>query len=118
MQKIKVFVYGTLMKNRRNHHYLKEATFLGTAELENYEMYRVATYPGIVPKPGAQILGEVYEINSETLKLIDRLEAEGNLYIRTKEEVLLNEKKTEVFVYVWNKEIKGFEKVDKMPWQP
>ena len=39
MNKIYAFVYGTLMKNQRNHGYLKEATYIGDGALDGYEIY-------------------------------------------------------------------------------
>ena len=39
MSKIYVFVYGTLMKNQRNHGYLEDAIYIGDGVLNGYQMY-------------------------------------------------------------------------------
>ena len=74
-----VFVYGTLMKNERNHHLINDKDFVNEAKLENYYMFNLGTYPGIFIGNGV-ILGEVYNVNDDTLKRLDYLEEEGTLY--------------------------------------
>lgn len=57
---VKIFVYGTLLEGRANHHILQDGEGIGpvSAVLEDHALYRVTTlYPGIVPKPGRKILG-------------------------------------------------------------
>ena len=48
MNKIYAFVYGTLMKNQRNHGYLKDAIYIGEGTIDGYQMYDLGTYPGII----------------------------------------------------------------------
>lgn len=116
---IKVFVYGTLMKNRWNHCYLDGQTFLGEAKLNNFEMYNVASFPGIVRKENEYVIGEIYEVDQDTLKILDRLEGEGSMYKRTLEKVFINDRAEEAYAYVWLGSVQGREKVESinMPWQ-
>lgn len=104
--KYKIFVYGTLMSGMNNHHYLENSKYLGNCEIEGYEMYHLRYYPGIIEGKG-RIKGEVYEIDEETLHLIDFLEGEGSLYIR-------KEIETEygiTYIYVYNKCIDNCNKI-------
>lgn len=79
--KSKIFVYGTLMKNMRNHYYLEDSTYMGETEISGYEMYDLGYYPGIVKGNGI-IKGEVYEVTEDVMKKIDILENEGILYLK------------------------------------
>lgn len=116
---IKVFVYGTLMNNGWNHSYLNGQKFLGKAKLDNFEMYNVASFPGIVRKENEYVLGEIYEVDHGTLKKLDRLEGEGSMYKRSLEKVLINDRVEDAYVYVWLGSVQGRDKVAtiNMPWQ-
>lgn len=118
--KVNVFVYGTLMRNRWNHYYLKEQNFIGTGKLEGYEMYNVRSFPGIVQKPDEYVIGEVYQVTEQVLKRLDQLESEGYMYKRQSERIKLEGSEMEACVYVWLGDIKGCERVmpGEMPWSP
>ena len=60
-----VFVYGTLMKNYRNHGYLETSTYIGDGSIEGYEIYDLGRYPGIIKGSGI-VFGEVYQVTEET----------------------------------------------------
>ena len=83
-----------------NHHYLKKSKFIDKLEIEGYEMYELGNYPAIVPGKG-KIIGEVYEIDQNTLINLDTLEDEGNLYSRKS----ILTKFGEVYIYVYNYEV-------------
>lgn len=117
--KHRVFVYGTLMRNRPNHRYfLREQEYLGQAILNDYGLYDLGAYPGVVPESGEKVLGEVYEIDDSTLKRLDRLEGNGSLYSRKTVDVLLNGEWTGAEVYVWNGGVRPENKIDfdSQPW--
>lgn len=112
MKKTHVFVYGTLMKNHRNHGYLKESTYIGDGMIEGYQMYDLGRYPGIVEGKGT-VLGEVYQVTEETEKRLDYLEEEGDLYVKKPEMVRLHNGQTvSAVVYVYNKSISGCEEIE------
>lgn len=112
MNKIYAFVYGTLMKNQRNHGYLKEATYIGDGALDGYGIYDLGRYPGIVEGRG-EVLGEVYQVTSEIEKQLDDLEEEGDLYLKKPETIRLSNGQTlEAIVYVYNKSISGCKKIE------
>lgn len=104
-----VFVYGTLQRDERNHHYLVSSTYLGEATLKDYALYDLPQgYPGILPFIGYQVQGEVYEVNEPTLTNLDYLEGEGSLYKRTLVQVTLNDNKTvNVFTYVYLRHVQS-----------
>ena len=112
MKKIFVFVYGTLMKNQRNHGYLKDAAYIDDGVLEGYDMYDLGRYPGIIPGEG-KVVGEVYQVTSEIEKQLDYLEEEGVLYLKKPETVRLNNGQTvESLVYVYNKSLCGCKRIE------
>lgn len=78
-----IFVYGTLMRGERAHSYLANAEFVGEYCLKDYALYNLSWYPGIRPKTGSSVFGEVYEIDADLLPEMDRYEGEGDLYHRT-----------------------------------
>lgn len=116
---VNVFVYGTLMKGYWNHRLLQQSEFLGKGLLNGYDMYRVSSFPGIIPNNKGYITGELYQVDYKTLERLDLLESEGTMYIRKEEDIILGKEKVKAYVYVWNRIIKpGVEKVNEMPWAP
>lgn len=83
---IRVFVYGSLMKEFHNHHWLAESRFLDTTEtLDRFLMYNLGTYPGVMPtgrKDASTAKGELYEVSQAVLTRLDRLEGHPDYYIR------------------------------------
>lgn len=119
-KKYYLFVYGSLLSSNSHHHLLEGSNFIGRAILENYGLYKIAWYPGIVPKEGSKVLGEVYEIDENTLKKIDEFEEEGSLYKREKVKVILkNKKELEVWTYVYSREVEedNYIPLEEQPWR-
>lgn len=97
-----VFVYGTLMKDLGNHRLLKKGSaFIGTALTRgsDYMMYRNVggSYPYVSQtsrtvkgQGGQHILGELYQVDLDTLSEIDRLEQNGFHYERHLHTVVWN----------------------------
>lgn len=88
MNKHLVFVYGTLKKGFYNNPYLVYAKYLGEFETSeaNYRMIDLGSFPGVVKMSGDEtegyIAGELYEVDDNTLKSLDVLEGNGQLYNR------------------------------------
>jgi gamma-glutamylcyclotransferase (GGCT)/AIG2-like uncharacterized protein YtfP len=73
----KVFVYGSLLSGLGNHGLLEDATFLGkTKTPRGFAMLDLGWFPGVIHSDvhEAPVLGEVYEVDDDTLKRLDRLE--------------------------------------------
>ncbi len=98
MSLTRIFVYGTLKRGMRNHHYLDGATYEGVAMTAKPDFVMVEFNsksspgqhsPGIykadkLQRPGGFILGEVYAVSAQTLAAVDQLERVGISYMREK----------------------------------
>lgn len=103
----KYAVYGTLRKGYGNHRRLenkKGVKYIETKEIEGFDMYAVASFPGIIRGNG-KIIAEIYEIdNPEVEESLDFLEGytegdESSLYVKEKT-------KEGELIYIWNREIR------------
>lgn len=79
--RVKIFVYGTLLKGFRNWNWFlnkPDVKFLGEDVITGkFTMVALYNFPGVVlndNKPNNKIYGEVYEIDEQTLYNIDCLE--------------------------------------------
>ncbi len=102
-----VFVYGTLMRGERASHMLEKYEYLGEFTLKDYALYQVSYYPGIKEASGSCVIGEAYRVDDACIKVMDRYEAEGSLYLRKKVRITDGQEDMEAFVYVYNQEVKG-----------
>ena len=110
-----VFAYGTLMKGQRAAHMMAGSDFAGNFQLKDYAMYHLGRYPGIVPCEGATVQGELYFVSDAMLAQMDEYEGEGDLYLRTKVKVWADQESADAEVYVYNRDITGFERM-YTPW--
>lgn len=106
-KKTNVFVYGTLMRGERAHSYLSNATFLGEYRLQDYALYNLGWFPGIRPKKGSVVYGEVYSVETDMIPEMDRYEGEGSLYHRTTVAVENEDGALDASVYVYAHEIRN-----------
>jgi gamma-glutamylcyclotransferase (GGCT)/AIG2-like uncharacterized protein YtfP len=100
-----LFVYGTLKRSQRNHTLLARARFVQEAITQpKYRLYDTGRYPCLVPcqEGGAGIHGEVYEVDDETLQLLDRHEGVPRHYRR--EPVSLQGFSAPVETYLYNRD--------------
>ena len=74
--KILVSVYGSLRKTMSNHqYYLSNSEYKGTFSTEpEYTLHSLSYYPGLKLDGNTSIVMEVYEVDEETLKNLNRLE--------------------------------------------
>jgi len=94
----RVFVYGTLRRGFGNHRLLAGARFLGEARTARaYRMVSLGGCPGMLAGT-SRVVGEVYEVDDETLLRLDRLE--GHPYMYRREPVRLHGfAKVEAYIY-------------------
>jgi len=80
MNKILIFVYGTLLSGQGNHiYFLGDSKKVGEHVTEpEFEMLHLGGYPGLVEKGHTAITGEVYEVDELTFRHIDGLEGYHN----------------------------------------
>jgi gamma-glutamylcyclotransferase (GGCT)/AIG2-like uncharacterized protein YtfP len=76
-----VFVYGTLKRGERNHHWLEGASWQGEAELSGVLLHDLGPFPMAVIGEGTAI-GEVYAVEEQGLARLDELEGFPRLYDR------------------------------------
>jgi gamma-glutamylaminecyclotransferase len=85
----KLFVYGTLMRGERAHHYLSAARFL--AEGWTAPRYWLADmgegYPALVAGGTTAVYGEIYRVDGSTLARLDAYEPAPDYYQRVRIEV-------------------------------
>jgi len=81
----RVFVYGTLLTGMSNHELLSGAKRIAKqARTEReFDMYDLGSFPGLVRGGINAVVGEVYEVDSDTLESMDRLEGHPHFYHRT-----------------------------------
>ena len=112
---MRIFVYGSLKKNKKLHNYLKTAKFIGKAETcFSYPLIlsKSCWYPYLlnIKNTGKRVKGEVYEINYNLLKRLDRLEEVPHYYIRKKICVKIKNKSYFVWCYFAKKNKKFLKK--------
>jgi gamma-glutamylcyclotransferase (GGCT)/AIG2-like uncharacterized protein YtfP len=116
-----IFVYGALRKGASNDWRMKDARWLGPAEVEG-TLLKIDWYPGLVLGSGGSVKGEVYEIGPELLKELDEFEGIGledernGEYQRVRQQVGLLGAPREVWIYEWIKGVDGFEVVGSGDW--
>lgn len=78
-----LFVYGTLRRGYWNHHYIAHCRFIGKGlTKEKYAMFCTGI-PFVCREPKtSRIVGELYEVDEETLKRVDSLEGHPHWYVR------------------------------------
>ena len=76
MKKYLVSVYGSLRKKQSNYEYhLSNSTYKGTFTTEpEYTMHSLSYYPALKLNGNTSIVMEVYEVDEDTLKNLNRLE--------------------------------------------
>ena len=106
---VKVFCFGTLKKGFGLSRFLASSEFLGYAQLNDYDLYEMSNGIPFVIKGTGIVYGEVYEVDKETLKVLDRIEVG---YDRVEEKVLLDMEEIDVNVYTFNRIIPNSEKIE------
>ncbi|WP_135612480.1 gamma-glutamylcyclotransferase [Methanococcoides sp. AM1] len=71
-----LFVYGTLKCGYCNHHLLGDSVLVSkNYTKERFRMLDMNEFPGVVmSEPESRISGELFNVDSETLDIIDDLE--------------------------------------------
>lgn len=85
-----VFVYGTLLSGEPNHAVLGHAPCLGCARTSaRYTLVDMGDYPALVDGGASSIVGELYDLDSATLEMVDEYEDAPSFYRRS--EVVLED---------------------------
>ncbi len=81
--KHRIFVYGTLRVGQPFHHLLGTAPLETTTTPPIYELLNLGRYPGLVEHGQTAVVGEIYEVDKNTLEQLDQYEEHPVEYIRT-----------------------------------
>ena len=78
-----LFVYGSLLEGLGNHRYLMGARLVRHARTAPaYTLVSLGGFPGLLEVGTTRVVGEVYEVDDETLVAVDRLEGHPGHYER------------------------------------
>ena len=70
-----LFVYGTLMRQQRNHRYLDGARFLGPVRTAaDYTLVLLGSFPALREDGISSVAGELYSVGPSILAALDQLE--------------------------------------------
>ena len=72
-----LFLYGTLKRGHRNHHFMAGQQFLGPARtLPRYRLYNVGPHPALVEDSanGIVVVGELWQVDDAALARLDAFE--------------------------------------------
>ena len=96
-----VFAYGTLRTSHGNHQLLEGANFLGTGTTKyHYSLYLVGGYPyAISTEARYPVVGELYAMDEEILKRVDKLEGHPCYYARSEVPVIVNDVEYTAWMY-------------------
>lgn len=100
----KVFVYGTLKRGFGNNVLLRNSRYIGDfVSPPIFEMFAVGQHGGfpLLTEGEYNILGEIWEVDDETLRRLDGLEGVPHMYRR--EKFFVDETIGDVFYYHWNR---------------
>jgi gamma-glutamylcyclotransferase (GGCT)/AIG2-like uncharacterized protein YtfP len=110
-----VFVYGSLRAGEINHALLESIRPLRLARTEPcFDLVSLGPYPALVRGGETAVVGEVYEVDAETLAELDRLEAHPDFYRR---EPVRLEDGEEVLAYLLEPEqVEGAARIECGDW--
>jgi len=109
----RVFVYGTLLSGFENHDMVlgHEATLVATTTTANahYRMVDVGYFPGVYLDGDSVVFGEVYDVDDETMGMLDALEGFPRLYSRAQVQL---ENGMLAWMYIYNYGRPGMREID------
>jgi Uncharacterized conserved protein len=95
-----VFVYGTLKKGHGNNGLLCNSRFVGNGVTQDRFWMLSGGFPVLLRGNEAQASGEVYEVDTNTLSRLDRLESNGVMYNREATTVMVQGVPTVCLAYI------------------
>lgn len=104
---MKLFVYGTLKRNKRAHHLMDGAVFLCEYTV-NGSLYgrKGIPYPMAKFMTGGTIHGELYEITEDMLPAMDAYEGHPHLYLR---KMIMDDVMDSYFVYEYQGDVSNLD---------
>jgi gamma-glutamylcyclotransferase (GGCT)/AIG2-like uncharacterized protein YtfP len=118
-----LFVYGTLRKHERNHHYLNKAKKLYDQAWVYGTLYDTGFgYPALSLNGNDRVFGELFELSIDDLPFIDQLEdyhpaRTDSLYTRVTEQIWTDDGPVEGVVYVTTNKSIMKERIPSGDWK-
>ncbi len=103
MSKTILFLYGTLKRGQKNHHFLAGQEFLGVATtMPLYRLFGLGWHPGMVfdDNQGVEIRGELWAVDDAALATMDEFEGVPHTFVR--EDVVVRDCFETVQAYLFN----------------
>lgn len=107
MDRVLLFVYGTLKRDHGNNRLLYDSKYLGPATCKGMLLTDLGPFPAgnftdgrLSDITDPVTLGELYAINNSTLRAVDRLEGSPDFYVRNLVSVY-DEKDVEKVAYTY-----------------
>ena len=110
----RLFVYGTLKSGEPFNHLLGSKPVLIIKSLPIYELIDLGDYPGLVENGKTSIIGEVYCVSDEIVRVLDKYE--GDEYIR-KEIKLVDGSIAQTYVYIVPNKNPVYPKIRSGEWK-
>jgi gamma-glutamylcyclotransferase (GGCT)/AIG2-like uncharacterized protein YtfP len=106
--KFYVFVYGTLKKGHRLHRYMDSADFVSESYIRGFKLYSIGWYPGIVETCDFHdvVYGEVYCVDSNTMKMLDKIEDVPEEYSRHFVQCQIDDEWVDAVTYHYNRQVR------------
>ncbi|MEJ7731463.1 MAG: gamma-glutamylcyclotransferase family protein [Polyangiaceae bacterium] len=82
--RVRLFLYGTLMRGEANHHLLGPRTRAVAAAVTapRYRLVDLGEYPVLLGGGAEAVRGELYDLDEATLRRLDRFEGHPSLFRR------------------------------------
>src|SRR5258707_693683 len=106
MSKTILFLYGTLKRGHKNHHFLAGQEFLGEAiTMPLYRLYGIDWHPGMVldTEKGLEVKGELWAVDEAALAAMDEYEGVPSWFIR--QDIAVRDHFETVQAYLYNQSI-------------
>ena len=119
MKKYLVSCYGSLRRGMSNHqYYLSDSEYKGTFTTEpEYTLHSLQWYPGLKLNGNTSVVMEVYEVDEETLKNLNRLEGyypgEKSIFY---DRIEINTPWGKAFTYIYVNELSKYSIVESGDW--
>ncbi|MDH4120503.1 MAG: gamma-glutamylcyclotransferase [Deltaproteobacteria bacterium] len=79
-----IFVYGSLMRGMSNHRLIAKGRFVQEdLTPPHYTLVDLGAYPAVITRGTTAVYGELYEVDEDILRNLDRLEGHPDFYRRT-----------------------------------